>query len=111
MKPLLLTLAILALAGCQTLGLAPAQTLDQKLAYGYAGVTTALNTIAQATTAGQLTSIQATNANALALQVKSVLDSARALEGSNVTAAQNDLQLAMSSLTAVQTYLTSAGVK
>jgi hypothetical protein len=40
-----------------------------------------------------------------------VLDSARALEGSNVTAAQNDLQLAMSSLTAVQTYLTSAGVK
>lgn len=111
MKSLLLTLAILALAGCQSLGLAPAQTLDQKLAYGYAGVTTALTTIASATTAGQLTSIQATNANALALQVKSVLDSARALESTNAPAAQNDLTLAISSLTAVQTYLTATGVK
>jgi hypothetical protein len=111
MKYLLPTAFLCVLVGCKTLGLATPQTLDQKLAYGYAGVTTALNTIATATTAGQLTSVQATNANGLALQVKLVLDAARSLETSNATAAQNDLTLALSSLTAVQTYLTNAGVK
>lgn len=101
----------ITLQACTSLGLIPAQTLDQKLAYGYAGVTTALNTIATATTAGQLTSAQATHANDLVLQVKSILDDARGLESNNATVAQNDLTLALSSLTAVQTYLTSAGVK
>lgn len=108
---LLTVLIALPMLGCSSLGLATPQTLDQKLGYGYAGVTTALNTIATATQAGQLTSAQATNANALALQVKGVLDTARSLESTNATGAQNDLTLALSSLTAVQQYLTSAGVK
>lgn len=111
MRVLIVTSTALMLGACASLGLAPAQTLDAKLAYGYAGVTTALNTIATATTAGQLTSIQATEANSLALQVKGILDNARALEGSNASAAQNDLTLALSSLTAVQQYLTAAGIK
>jgi hypothetical protein len=111
MKALILLAVVLVLVACASLGLAPAQTLDQKIAYGYAGVTTALNTIATATTAGQLTSAQATNANGMALQVKGILDTARALETTNATSAQNDLTLALSSLTAVQQYLTSAGVK
>lgn len=110
-EALILATAICLLGACSSLGLTPPQTLDEKLAYGYAGVTTALNTIATATTAGQLTSIQATEANGLALQVKQILDNARALEGNNATAAQNDLTLALSSLTAVQQYLTAAGVK
>jgi hypothetical protein len=111
MKPYILLAVILLLAACASLGLTTPQTLDQKLAYGYAGVTTALNTIATATTAGQLTSTQATDANALALQVKTILDNARALETTNATSAQNDLTLALSSLTAVQQYLIAAGVK
>ncbi len=111
MKPLILAAVILMLSACSSLGLAPAQSLDAKLAYGYAGVTAALNTIATATNAGQLTSAQATNANNLALQAKSILDTARALETTNATSAQNDLTLALSSLTAIQQYLTSAGVK
>lgn len=111
MKPLILAGVVLLLGACTSLGLAPAQTLDQKLAYGYAGVTTALNTIASATNAGQLSSLQATNANTMTLTVKSILDDARAAEVSNATTAQNDLALALSSLTAVQQYLTAAGVK
>lgn len=111
MKVLIILSAVLMLGACASLGLAQPQTLDQKLAYGYAGVTTALNTITTATTAGQLTSAQATEANNLALQVKAILDNARALEGNDATAAQNDLTLALSSLTAVQQFLTAAGVK
>jgi hypothetical protein len=99
---------VCTLVGC---GLAPAKTLDEQIAYGYGGVTAALNTIATATTAGQLTSAQATNANNLALQVKTILDTARSLEITNTTGAQNDLTLALNSLTAVQKYLTTAGVK
>lgn len=111
MKSLILAAVVLLLGACSSLGLAPAQSLEAKLAYGYAGVTAALNTIATATTAGQLTSTQATNANNLALQAKSILDTARSLETTNATSAQNDLTLALSSLTAIQQYLTSAGVK
>lgn len=110
MKTLALASVVMLLAGCSALGLATPQTLDQKLAYGYAGVTTALNTIATATTAGQLTSAQATNANTMTLNVKSILDNARALEITNATSAQTDLTLALSALSAVQQYLTTEGV-
>lgn len=102
---------LLALVGCAQLGLAPATTLDQNLAYAYAGVTTALNTIATATAAGQLSSAKATQANTMVLAVKSTLDLARADETSNATSAQNDLTLATQALTAVQTFLTASGVK
>lgn len=99
------------LGGCQSLGLTTPQNFDQKLAYGYAGVTTALNTVTSATNAGQLSSVQATNANTLILNAKAILDTARADETSNLTAAQNDLTLALTAMAAVQSYLTQAGVK
>jgi putative exporter of polyketide antibiotics len=111
MRNLVLVPLLCALGACSSLGLATPQTLDQKLAYGYSGVATALNTIATATIAGQLTSAQATNANGMVLQVKGILDTARALETSNAPSAQNDLTLALSSLASVQQYLTAAGVK
>jgi len=111
MKPLILAAIVLLLGACSSLGLAPAKSLDEKLAYGYGGVTAALNTIATATNAGHLTSDQATHANNLALQAKSILDTARALETTNATSAQNDLTLALTVLTEVQKYLTSSGVK
>ncbi len=110
-KPLILAAVVLGLAGCASLGLATPQTLDQRLAYGYAGVTAALNTITTAVEAGQLTSEQATTANQMVINVKVGLDTARSLEATNATSAQNDLQLALTALTAVQTYLTAQGVK
>jgi hypothetical protein len=99
------------LASCASLGLAPAQTLDQKLAYAYGVETGLLNSIASATTAGTLSSATATKANTMVLTAKGFLDSARALESANATNAANDLALATAALTAVQTYLTANGVK
>jgi hypothetical protein len=110
MKTLILAAVVLSLGACSALGLTTPKTLDEKLAYGYAGVTTALNTIASATIAGQLTSTQAVNANTMTLNVQSILDSARALETTNASSAQTDLTLALAALTAVQQYLTAQGV-
>lgn len=110
MKHLLLV-CLLSVSGCASLGLAPAQTLDQKIEYGYAGVDGVLKAIPPALTAGTLSSATATKANTLALNVKQLLDSARAAENTDVTSAQNDLNLAISALTAVQQYLTRNGVK
>ncbi len=111
MRIIALLTVVCVLGACASLGLSTPQTLDQKLAYGYAGVTTALNTITTATAAGQLTSAQAINANNMTLNVKTILDTARSLETTNATSSQNDLTLALSALSAVQTYLTSSGVK
>jgi hypothetical protein len=104
-------LIALPMLGCQSLGLTTPQTFDQKLAYGYAGVTTALNTVTTALSAGQLSSAQATQANSLVLQAKVILDTARSEEGTNLSSAQNDLTLALTAMNAVETYLTQAGVK
>jgi hypothetical protein len=111
MKPLLLTLAILTLAGCQSLGLAPAQTLDQKLAYVAGAVTTVQQSTTTALQAGQITSAQATNLNNLSLNVLSIVTTGRSLEASNASGAANDLALAQTALTSLQTYLKAAGVK
>jgi hypothetical protein len=112
MKNFIAAIALLStgIVGCSSLGLAQPQNLDQGIAYAYGGLTTALQGIATATNAGQLTAAQATNANAMALNVKNVLDTARSLEVSNATAAANDLTLATSALTSLQSYLKTSGV-
>lgn len=111
MKALILAVVVMGMAACTSLGLVAPKNLDQGLAYGYAGVTAALNTITTATTNGQLTSTQATNANQMVINVKVSLDTARSLETTDAVSAQNDLQLALTALTAVQTYLIAQGVK
>jgi hypothetical protein len=111
MKALILLAVVFLLAGCASLGLAPAKTLDQKIEYGYAGVTAVLQTIPGAIQSGALSSATATKANGMALQVKSLLDAARASENVNASAALNDLNLATAALTAVQQYLLANGVK
>lgn len=106
-----LACVVFALSACAQLGLAPAQTLDQKIEYAYSGVDAALKTIALATADGSLSSSKATSANQMALSVKSTLDVARASESTNSTSAANDLALATAALTAVQQYLISNGAK
>lgn len=108
---LLALLFVLPVMGCQSLGLTSPQNLDQRLAYSYSAVTAALNTIAQATTAGQLKSADAVKANQMVLQAKDALDLARAAEATDASAAVRDLSLATAVLTAVQRFLTQNGVK
>ena len=113
MKKLLACLILgLTLTGCSTFGLAPAQTTDQRIAYAYAGVTGVLNTIAQATDQGALSSQKASQANQLALQVRGTLDAARqASSAGDANTALQDLNMAAAALAAVQQYLTANGVK
>lgn len=112
MKNLFASLVVgVILTGCSSLGLTPPQNLDQQLAYAYSGVTAALQSIATATTNGQMSSANAEKANAMVLQVRATLDAARAIEATDGTSAQKDLQLATASLTAVQQFLTQNGVK
>jgi hypothetical protein len=99
------------IAGCTALGLAPAQTLDQKIVYAYAGVDGVLKAIPPALAAGQLSSAKASQANNMALAAKATLDTARAAEISSPSSAATDLALATSALTALQQYLTANGVK
>jgi hypothetical protein len=103
--------ALLSLAGCTTLGIAPPQTLDQKLAYAQGAIIAAQQSIAQATKTGLLTSAQAINANNMTISALSVISTARSLETSNATAAANDLALVTAAIAGIQQYLTSAGVK
>lgn len=112
MKRIVLALLFsLPIMGCQTLGLATPQTTDQKLAYAYGSVTGVLNSIADATNAGALSSAKATQANQLALQVKATLDAARAVENTDEATALQDLNMATAALAAVQQFLTANGVK
>jgi hypothetical protein len=110
MKILLVTL-LFACSACASLGLNAPQTTDQKIAYAYSGVTAALTSIAGAVSSGQLTSAKGTTVNNMVLNVKTLLDAAHAEEAANATAASTDVALAVSALTAVQTYLTQSGVK
>lgn len=108
---LLAVLFTLPIMGCQSLGFVAPQTTDQRIAYGYSGVTAALNTIAQATDAGTLSSQKATQANQLILQARGMLDTARAAETTDDSTAIQDLALATAVLAEVQKFLTANGVK
>lgn len=102
---------LLVLLGCQTLGITAPKTLDERIEYAYGGVDGALQAIRQATEAHQLSSQRASDANALVVSVKQILDAARADETTDVSAAQKDLNLAQQALLEVQKYLTQHGVK
>jgi hypothetical protein len=110
MRVLLLVVG-LTLTGCTALGFTTPQSTDQRIAYAYAGVTASLQTIAQATSAGTLSSTKASQANNMVLQVKSLLDAAKAAEATSDNEALQDLNMATAALTAVQQYLQANGVK
>jgi len=104
-----LVLVLLALSACQSLGLAPPQSFDEKLANAY-GVHTA---VVQATTTA-LSSGSISQADAIAVQgmeknARTLLDSAKSIEQTNPSGAQTNLGLALSALTALQTYLNTHG--
>lgn len=111
MKKVIIGVLLVLLVGCAQLGLVTPQNTDQKIAYAYGSLTGVLNTIAAATTAGTLSSVNATKANTMVLNAKTILDGAKAEEGTQPTDALNDLNLVTQALTAVQTYLTANGVK
>ena len=105
-------LALGILQACSQIGLAPAQTFDQKLAYGYSALASVRTSTANALTAGQIKVADAKQVQDLADQSRTLLDAADvAQKGGDTTTAAGKLQLATTILTQLQAYLTAHGVK
>lgn len=108
MKALALAAAVLVvglLCSCASLGLAPAQSTQEQIAYGYSGVTAALNTLATATSQGLISSTDASAVNAAVMGVKSELDAANSTLATNAPEAVKIITAATQALAGVSTYL------
>lgn len=116
MKTLLSRITMLAvclmLAACAQMGLAPADSFDQKLAYGYSTVAAVRTSAAQALTAGTITKADAVKALDTTDTARAALDAAGAASGAGDTStAVGKLALASALLTQIQHYLVSKGIK
>jgi hypothetical protein len=101
----LFALLAVALTACASLGLTAPQGAQQQIAYAYSGVTAALNTLAQATAQGLISSSDATQANAAILAVKTELDTANTEITSNEPAAVAAITAATATLATISAYL------
>jgi len=99
---------LLLLASCASLGIAPAKSLSDRLAYGY-GVNIAIRqTATQELTSGTLSASDAEQVLKLTDEARTLLDAARALSGTgDIAGAESKLALATAILTNLQTYLRS----
>lgn len=108
MRPYLF-LATLLLTACASLGLAPADTLDARIHYGY-GTYTAVNAATAASkTAGTISKEDAEAVLKLTDNARVFLDSASTLENVDAAAAGDKLALATSVLLEVQKYINAHG--
>jgi hypothetical protein len=103
----ILILAVLAMAsGCQTLGLTPAKTYNQKFAYAVGIHKAVLQTIDDSVNGGSLSSADARALLKQADNARGLLDAAQTANSlGDKTGAQNNLTLATTALTALQAYL------
>jgi len=107
----LYAIVLLMLVGCAQAGLQPAQNFEQSLAYGYASVTSARLSAANAVKAGTIKKEDAQEVLALTDQARTLLDGARAIRVSDLKTAQAKLALATQVLTQLSAYLNARGVK
>lgn len=102
-----LAFACWLLTACSSLGLAQPQNLSERIAYGYGVHTAVLATAATEVTAGTLSSADGEQVLKLADESRALLDSAKALSGSDEAGANSKLVLATAILTQLQAYLRS----
>ncbi len=106
----LAVLMALSLISCAQLGLAPAKTVDQKLAYAYGMHTALQNSAAQAVQSQAISQAEGRSILGLADNARTLLDSAKEVEAAGDTkAADQKLSLATAILTQVQNYLSKRG--
>ena len=97
---------------CAQLGLAPAQSFEEKLAYAYGVHTAVTATAAAAVSAKALTPADGAQVLSVSDQARTLLDAARTLYAAqDTTGADAKLVLATGLLTQLQTYLNSRGIK
>jgi len=104
-----IVLLLLGLTACASLGLAPARSLDDRLAYAYAVHTAVVEVISSAAQTGQLHPIEARQAANLAENSRQLLDAAKAIEQADAKGSSAKLTLATAVLDQLQTYLKSRG--
>lgn len=111
-KVLSLIVALLMLCACSSLGLQPAESFDQRLAYAY-GTNTAVRTAAaNAATVGTITKADAQFVLKQTDEARTLLDAARvAVNLGDPSTAEGRLQLAVGILTQLQTYLNARAAK
>lgn len=105
----LLPLLACALVACQTIGVPAPKGFDQQLAEAYGTHTAVVSATATALASGAITSSEAQAVQTQAIASRALLDAARAAESSNPAGASNNLALAVTALTALQTYLNAQG--
>lgn len=106
LKVSILPLLWLLVAGCASLGLAPASSFSDRLAYSYGTHTAVLTAATASLEAGEISSEDATRVLKVADQARQTLDAARVAAGAgDIATAEGQLQLAASLLTELQTYL------
>jgi hypothetical protein len=94
------------LMGCAQVGLTPAKSFDEKLAYAYGTHTAVLQTAAQAVNSKSMSSADGAQVLKLADESRTLLDAARiASKAGNVDTANGKLILATSILVQLQQYL------
>lgn len=104
--------AVLAvfMVGCTSLGLQPAKSFDERLAYAYSTHTSVLTAAANSVEAGTLGADDAQQLLAMTDDARLLLDSARvAATGGDVGTAEGRLTLATNVLTELLNYLNSKG--
>lgn len=109
MRKLSVLAFITLLVGCSSLGLSTPKGFDQSLAEAYGTHTAVASAAAVAVSTGALTSAEGASIQAQVLSSRQLLDAAKSVEVNNPTGAQNDLNLALTALTALQTYLNAQG--
>lgn len=100
-------LGLLAVVGCQSLGLPSAETFNQKLAVAYTSVTSIRQTALVLLQADKITAADAQQVQAQADNARAGLDIARQIHATQPDAGASKLASVLTALTALQTYLDS----
>lgn len=102
---LLLVLLLGGWNACSQLGLQPAKSFDDKLAYAYGANTAVREASTSALNAHTITSEDMKHIMALNKQARDLLDAARSIQVTDVQTAESRLLLATSVIAQLQTYL------
>jgi hypothetical protein len=100
---------LLLVVGCAALGIAAPQTFNEKLAVGYASVTSVRQAATTLVGSGKLTPDDAQNVQTQADTARAALDIARQTQTSDPSGAATKLDSTITVLTALQTYLATKG--
>ena len=100
-------IAVLLLVGCETLGIPKPESFKEKLAFGYATVTSVRQSATTLLTAKKISADDAQHVQDQANNARTGLDVARGLEKTDPKAADAKLTAIRTALTALQAYLVS----